>query len=591
MEKRRQSFGGQRIRTLLLLAFLELCFAFLIYRLFLLQCIRGSDLQRQAAAQYRREVYVGAKRGSIYDRNLQPLATNVSTYSLYADPSILEHRESAAQSLSLILDVSEVEILQKLESSKRFVWLKRQLPDRVADRVKSLGLRGLAFKEEEKRFYPKGSLVAHVIGFVGLDNVGLDGIEKAYDPYIRGNRRELVSQKDRKGRDLFPREIGYDDPTRGYDVVLTTDEVIQHIAEKELQRSCQKWRAVSGSVIIMNPRTGEILALANYPTYDLNQAFSTSDDYKRNRAIRDLYEPGSAFKIITAAAAINENLVTTEEQIDCENGVYQLDGFSIHDSDEYERLTFSEVVEQSSNIGIVKVASRLGRGRLYRYIEAFGLTEKTGVDLPERVGFVRPPERWTKRSMAAIPFGHEIAITPLHMLCSANAVANDGVIMKPFIVRAIMRQDTRYGKNTGQGENASSLRYRDPNLEPIVEFLPQKSRTPISRETARIMKMILTRAVENGTGENARVNGYKVAGKTGTAQKSSGEKGYKLGKYISSFTGFISVGDSVISMIVVIDEPQGSHTGGTVACPVFREIATQVIQYMTIGQRTYAEAD
>jgi cell division protein FtsI (penicillin-binding protein 3) len=339
--------------------------------------------------------------------------------------------------------MSQEEILRRLESNNYFVWLKRQLPDQVADRIKSLEFRGLAFKEEEKRLYPKGSLAAHIIGFVGLDNIGLDGIEKTYDSYMRGNFQELVSQKDRKGRDLTPREIGYDEPARGYDVVLTIDEVIQHTAEEELRRACEKWQAKSGSVIIMNPKTGEILALANYPTYDLNQAFSTSDDHKRNRAIRDLYEPGSAFKIVTAAAAINENVVTMEERIDCENGVYQTDGYTIHDLGGYERLTFSEIVERSSNIGIVKVASRLGSRRLYSYIEAFGLTGKTGIDLSERVGFVRPPELWTKRSMAAISFGHEIAITPLQILCSANAVANDGVIMKPFIVRAIVRQDSR----------------------------------------------------------------------------------------------------------------------------------------------------
>ena len=565
IKKHKKSFRNQRVRTLLLFVFLELCFAFLMYRLFSLQCIRGDELRRQAAAQYRSEICIAAKRGIAYDRNFQPLAININTYSLYADPSILEHSDSMVEFLSSILDMPKSEMLQKLEYKRRFVWLKRQLPDQTADRVRSLGIRGLDFKEEEKRFYPKGNLSAHVIGFVGLDNVGLDGIEKQYDSYMRGSFQELVSQKDRKGRDLIPQEIGYDESTRGDNVLLTIDEVIQHIAEKELQIACKKWRAMSGSVIIMNPQTGEILALANYPTYDLNKAFSTTDDLKRNRATRDLYEPGSVFKIVTAAAAINENLVTMEEQIDCENGLYNFNGFPIHDSEQHDRLTFSEVLEQSSNIGIVKVASRLGDRRLYDYIKAFGLTEKTGVDLSERVGFIRPLERWTKRSMAAIPFGHELAITPLQMLCSTNAIANDGVIMKPFIVRAIMD-----GHKT------------------LTEFSPQKSRTPISSRTAKIMKEILTRAVENGTGKNAKIHGYKVAGKTGTAQKASGSLGYLPDKYVSSFTGFISAENMVISMIVVINEPQDIYTGSTVACPVFREIATQIIQYMTIGRKSYA---
>jgi cell division protein FtsI/penicillin-binding protein 2 len=583
---------SQRIRTLMLLVFLQLCFVFLIYRSFSLQCIQGDELRRMAADQRSRKIRIKAKRGNIYDRNLQPLAVELSSYSLYADPSDLEHRKSAVRSLSSTLDVSEEEILRRLRTTGRhFVWLKRQLPDQVANKVESLGIRGLAFEEEEKRFYPKDSLAAHVIGFVGLDNIGLDGIEKAYDPYMRGNFQELVSQNDRKGRDLTPREIGYDEPTRGYDVVLTIDEVIQHIAEEELRQACEKWQAKSGSVIIMNPKTGEILALANHPTYDLNQAFSSSGYYRRNRAIRDLYEPGSAFKIVTAAAVINENLVTMEERIDCENGTCQFDGYTIHDPGRYGKLTFSEVVERSSNIGMVKVASRLGSRRLYSYIEAFGLTGKTGVDLSERAGFVRPPERWTKRSMAAIPFGHEIAITPLQMLCSTNAVANNGVIMKPFIVRAIIRQDARHETQDMRHETrdrrseVSSLKSQASSLESIIEFSPQRIRTPISSRTARIMKGILIRAVENGTGKNAKIHGCKVAGKTGTAQKASSEGGYLPGKYVSSFTGFLPAENPVISVIVVIDEPQGSYTGGAVACPVFREIATQVMQYLTVGQR------
>jgi cell division protein FtsI (penicillin-binding protein 3) len=465
--------------------------------------------------------------------------------------------------------MSRERILRKLEKldpeTTRFVWLKRQLSDQVADKIRSLGFEGLKFREEGKRFYPKGALGAHIIGFVGVDNIGLDGIEKAYDSYMQGDLQEFVIQKDRKGRALIPRGIGYDERTSGYDVVLTIDEVIQHIAEKELRIACKRWEARGGSVIIMNPGTGAILALANYPTYDLNKASSIDDSYKRNRAIRDLYEPGSFFKIVTAAAVINEHLVTPEEQIDCENGVYEFDGYTIHDAGKHNRITFSEVVEQSSNIGIIKVASRLGDKRLYDYIQAFGLTGKTGVDLAERGGFVRPLEQWTKRSMVAVPFGHEIAITSLQALCSANIIANDGVMMKPYIVQAIM--DDR---------------------ETLIEFSPQEGRTPISRETARVMKQILTRAVENGTGMNARVYGYKVAGKTGTAQKASGEGGYMPGKYVSSFTGFLWGKDMMISMIVVIDEPRGTHTGGAVACPVFSRIGTQVMQYLTIGQRSYA---
>ena len=566
MTKIERSSRDRRVRIILVFAFLQLCFVLLVYRTFSLQCLHGDELRRDAEAQYEAEIRIEPKRGDIYDRNLQPLAVNVSAYSLYADPSVVEQQEPLARSLSSILNLSRAEILRKLNSQKRFIWLKRKLPDSIAGRIESLKFSGLGFREEEKRFYPKGALAAHVIGFVGLDNTGLDGVERAYDSYMQGKLQEREIMKDRKGHKLTPQQVEHDTLTKGYDVILTIDEVIQHIAEVELRQACQKSRAKSGSVILMNPRTGEILALANYPTYDLNRASSISDDHKRNRAIRDLYEPGSAFKVVTAAAVINEGLVGLNEKINCENGAYKFDGYTIHDIHRHGSLTFSEVVEQSSNIGTVKVASRLGDRGLYSYIEAFGLTGKTGVDLSERAGFVRPPADWTKRSMLAIPFGQEIAITPLQMLCSMNVIANDGVMMKPFIVQSV-----RNGQRT------------------LVEFSPQESRTPISSQTARTVRQILVRAVENGTGKNARIYGYTVAGKTGTAQKASEAGGYMPDKYISSFVGFLSGKGLTMSMIVVINEPQGDeYTGGAVACPVFREIATQVMQYLTIGQRSCA---
>jgi cell division protein FtsI (penicillin-binding protein 3) len=558
---------NQRVKTVIVLILLQLGFAFLIYRLFFLQVVQGDELRDQAENQYYREIRVAAKRGNIYDRNMQPLAVKTNSYSLFADPQMVKDPESVARTLSPILDIPETELTYKLESKGRFVWLKRQMSDQLAHKIGDFNIKGLMFREEEKRFYPKGSLASHIIGFVGLDNVGLDGIEKAYDSYMRGNFREMASQKDCKGRNLTPQRIGYEEPSKGYDIVLSVDEVIQHIAEKEIRRACVKQRSVSGSVIIMNPKTGEILAMANYPTYDLNKAFSTGDELKRNRAIRDLYEPGSAFKIITASAAINENMVTLEERINCENGSYNFDGFVIHDTGMHGDLTFSEVVEMSSNIGIVKVANRLGEDLLYNYIEKFGLTSHTGVELSDRDGLVRTPQEWTRRSMTSIPFGQEIAVTPLQMLCATNAIANNGVIMKPFIVRAIL-----------------------DNQNPRVKSSPKISANPISSRTAGIMKQILIRAVENGTGKKAAIQNCLVGGKTGTAQKASEEGGYLPDKYVSLFTGFIMARDLMLSMIVVVNEPQGEHSGSLVACPVFSNIGTQVMQYLSVGQRAYVEA-
>lgn len=557
---------SRRSRTILLFVLLELFFILLICRVFFLQCISGSELRRRAEEQYNRDICVGAKRGSIYDRNLQPLAVNVTTRSLYADPTTLKQRKPIAESLAPLLGLPEKDIERRLNYDRRFVWLKRKLSDEIADDIGSLGFKGLGFIEEEKRYYPKGILAAHVLGFVDIDNKGLDGIEKAYNSYMRGSLQQHEILADSLGRGLTPQEVGFDAQTRGHDLVLTLDEVIQHIAEVEISQACQEAQAKSGSVIAMNPQTGEILALANYPTYNLNAASHVSDKYKRNRAIRDLYEPGSAFKVVTAAAIVNENLVAADEKIDCESGIYSFDGYTVHDISKHEMLTFSEIIEQSSNIGTVKVASRLGDKCLYSYMESFGLTGKTGIDLSERAGFVRPLESWTKHSMVAIPFGQEFAITPLQMLCSMNVIANDGIMMKPFIVQSVRN-----------------------GTEIIEDFFPQEISSPVSPETASIVRGMLTRAVENGTGNNASIYGYSVAGKTGTAQKASASGGYERGKYVSSFVGFISGKGITISIIAVINEPQGrKYTGGAVACPVFREVATQIMQYLNIGQRNYA---
>ncbi|MBD3182628.1 penicillin-binding protein [Candidatus Poribacteria bacterium] len=581
IDKHRDPEKSQKIRTFVFLIIMQLCFIFLIYRLFMIQCIKGSQYRDEASVQHYGKTSLASMRGDIYDRNLQPLAIGLNSYSLYADPSNLENWEKIAETLSPIIDIPSSEILGKFKTSKYFVWLKRQLPYEEARRIASLELAGIGFREEGSRLYPKDELAAHVIGFVNMDNVGLEGVEKVYEPYIQGRNQELKSRIDRKGRILRPFDPGYEKPIYGMDTVLTIDEVVQNIAEKELKKACETWQAESGCVIIMDPTTGEIIALANYPTYNLNKAFSFDDEQRRNRAIRDLYEPGSVFKVVTASAALNEELFSVTETIDCEKGVYNFDGRVIHDSHPYDILTFSEVVQKSSNIGITKIASRLGDKRLYEYMKAFGLDDKTGLDLMERKGFVRPLEQWTKHSMQAIPFGHEFAITPLHMLCIINAITNDGIIMKPFIVKAITKKESNI-------DNLNVFSDSKPSLESAVEFSPDIARIPISQKVSRTMKKILIGVVEDGTGKKAKVKGYQVGGKTGTAQKASKTGGYIPGKYVGSFAGFVSGKDRIISIIVVVNEPRGKHTGGTVACPAFSVIAEQTMQYLTAGQRSYA---
>jgi len=560
--RRKSDSRSLRRRTIIALIFVEICFALLLYRLFWLQCIDGKELKLRADLQHRKTLCINPRRGAIYDKKGKPLAISTKSYSLYSDPSALVKPELVADSLSPVLGVPKGDILRKFDPEKHFVWLKRQLPEQTAKTIKMHNFKGLDFQEEGKRFYPQGALASHVLGFVGLDNVGLEGIEKKYDAFMRRESNEILTRKDRKGRDLDPLNVSYNRPAPGHDLVLTLDSVIQSIVERELQSACEKWNANGGSVIVMNPKTGEILALANYPTYNLNNAFSVDDDSKRNRALIDLYEPGSAFKIITASSVINENLVNPNEIIDCENGEYRVKGHVIHDSGSHGQLTFREVIEESSNIGTVKIAKRLGKERLYKYIKAFGLGEKTGVDTLETDGIVKEPKKWTERSMDAIPYGQEILVTAIQMLSATNAIANDGVIMQPFIVKKVV-----------DGHNS------------INEFTPSESKRPISAKTAQIMKSILVGAVENGTGQKAKMDGYMVAGKTGTSQKASDDgNGYLSGKYVSSFVGFLPADKPLISMIIVIDEPQGEYLGGVVSCPVFKEIATQIMQYLTVGQ-------
>ena len=587
MKKYQDPETSQHRRTAFVFALLFIFFAFLAYRLFSLQCIQREKLRLKAIDRYIKEITIAARRGDIYDRNLRPLAVGLTTYSLYADPSNLEGWDVVAKKISPILNIPEEKLLRKFKSSKYFVWIKRQLPGEVANKIRSLRIKGLGFKEEGGRFYPKGDLAAHVVGFTGTDNVGLSGVEKTYERFLKGRTLEYVGRKDKNGRILRPMRPGYDEFARGYNVVLTIDEVIQNIAENELRRACTKWNARGGSVIIMNPTTGEVLALANYPTFDLNDAFSCCQEFKRNRALRDLYEPGSVAKIITISAAVNEHLFNIDDVIDCENGSYVYRGRRIHDAHPHGLLTFAEVLEESSNIGTVKVGDRLGRERMYHYMEAFGIAGKTGVDLPERAAFLRPIERWTYQSMAAIPFGQEFAVTPLQMLCLVNAVANNGEIMKPFVVRSVIKPSTSHGNGLSEESAPVQTRTAYPGFEVVKQFSPKVSRTPISSDTAATMRQILRDAVEKGTGKNARIDGYEVCGKTGTAQKASSQGGYARGKYVASFVGFLSTGQQTISMIVVIDEPHGSHYGSTVACPVFKEIALQVVPYLTVGQREY----
>ena len=534
-----------------------------IARLLFIQFFRSSYLTGIARKQHNLFVELEPRRGTIFDCNLKPQAVNITLDSLYASPAEIRdnQKENIIRQLSPILNKSQDYLRDRLYRKKSFIWIARKITPEQSQAIKKLDIKGLGFLKESKRTYPNGYLASHVIGFAGLDNTGLEGLEAGYDKYLKGEAGWALFLRDarQKKLELWEEMLV---PKDGYNLILTIDEVIQYIAERELDKAFKIYHAKGASIVVMDPHTGAILALANRPTFDLDEHTGIDKDAMRNRAICDLFEPGSVFKIVTASAALEEKRVSEEDKFFCENGSYKIASRILRDHTSHGWLTFREVMEESSNIGIVKIAEKIGRKRLYDYIKVYGFGEKTGVDMIETTGHVKSPSSWTARSMGSIPFGQEISVTAIQMLSAVNAIANDGIMMKPFVVKRITNGD-----------------------ETVAEYSPLAYRKPISSKTAKMMKQILVGAVEDGTGKKAKIVRYSVAGKTGTSQKASEDKkGYIPGKYVSSFVGFLPADNPIISMIVIIDEPQDEYFGGTVACPVFRNIADQIMQYFTVGQ-------
>lgn len=503
-------------------------------------------------------------RGAIFDCNLKPQAFNIPVDSLYASPNEIKDKdkEVIVKELSGILNVDEAYLANRLYRKKSFIWLARKIAPEQSLAIKKLNIRGLDFLRESKRTYANGYLASHVIGFAGLDNIGLEGLEAYYDKYLRGEPGWAVYLRDarQKKLGLWEKMVL---PKDGYDLVLTIDEVIQYIAEKELDKVFNTYHAKGASIVVMDPHTGAILALANRPTYDLNDHSSVSSDQIRNRAVCDLFEPGSVFKIVTASAALEEKKIKEEDKFFCENGSYRVATHTLHDHRPHGMLTFREVIEQSSNIGTTKIAQILGQDILYRYIKLFGFGDESGIDmLGEIQGMVRAPRFWSKISISAIPIGQEIGVTTLQLVSAISVIANGGQLMKPCIVKEI----------------------RDKHGQVIKEFQPVLVRKVISLDTAERVKNILAGVVEEGTGRLAKVAGFTAAGKTGTAQKLEPNGAYSHNKFIASFIGFAPVEDPIVAIVVTVDEPRPYYFGGVVAAPVFKNIAGEVIRYIKSKQ-------
>ena len=547
----------------LIFLFLILCFIFFAVRLILIQIFNSDFLANLAKKQHNHMIVLDPKRGTIYDRHMRPLAINLPVYSLFANPKIMSPQDKA-RALTILTEkfgFNREVLKNRLDRSKYFVWLQRKMPQEYYEQIKVFKLKGIEFVKESKRFYPNKSLAAHIIGFAGVDNNGLEGMELHLNKYLKGTEGMSQILRDARQRELLI-EKNYVAPHDGASVILTIDETIQYIAERALEEGYKKFNAKGASIVVVNPKTGEILAIANQPTYNLEEFSKVNPENKTNRALAFTYEPGSVFKIVAASAAIEENAFKETDMIFCENGSYKVGNHYLKDHDPLGTLSFKEVIEQSSNIGTTKIAQRLGADVFYKYAHKFRFGMKTGIDMVgEANGWLKPPSQWSKTSIGAIPIGQEVTVTTVQLVAAISAIANDGIYMKPYIVKEI----------------------RDDHDQVIESFKPQEVDRVISVETSRRVKSILQGVVENGTGKKAIINGVTVAGKTGTAQKVDG-KIYSHSKFYASFVGFAPVEDPQLAAIVVLDEPRPAYYGGTVAAPIFQEVIENSLKYLSTLQ-------
>lgn len=557
---------GRRARVVVIAALISSCFALLFARAVDLAVLRGPEFARQAAGQHRREVSLVPHRGEIVDRRGELLALSLNVPSVYVRPRQLGAAQPRITEVARALRVPLSRVQGQLGTSP-FVWLKRQALPRELAAVQELGVPGVGHFEEPRRIYPHGQLGAHVLGFVGTDAQGLAGLERRFDSEIRGQAVRVEVDRDARGRE-FLRAAVADAPTQGSRVELTLDAEIQALTERELAAGVTAARARAGAAIVMDPITGEILALANYPTFNPNDRTDWGNprhkDYVRNRALSDPYEPGSTFKAILAASALEQGVVKPTDRVFCENGAWPLGKWTIHDSHPHGWLSFTEVIQFSSNIGAAKIGDRLGRERYYASLRKFGFGQRTGVELPdESPGILRDGKDWARIDLATHSFGQGISVTPLQMVAAYGAIANGGHLMRPFVVRRITA----------------------PSGAVVVEHEPQLVRELFSTRTAQTTTELLRRVVEEkgGTGSRARLDEFTVAGKTGTAQKVDPRTHVYSNKRIGSFVGFVPADRPRAVILVLIDEPTTSSYGGVVAAPVFRDIAVDVMQALRVA--------
>lgn len=526
-----------------------------------LQIYQGAWLSRKAADQYEKSLVIEGRRGTIFDARHREMAVSIDVTSIAAYPRQLVDPTAAARALARPLGLNYRKLLPSLASKRSFVWVKRQVTPKEAAAVQALNLHGVDFIPERSRFYPSKTLAAQVLGFTGTDGHGLEGVEFFFDTELRGAAESYTVLRDARGKS-FSGVSQWIESHAGRNVVLTLDRTVQYLTERALQEAVDEFDARSGMAIVMVPQTGAILALAHCPFFNPN-VFGAYDREKwRNRAITDPFEPGSTMKMFLAGAALETGQLTPNTIFFCENGKYRIGPNVVHDTHPHGWLSLQQIVKYSSNIGAVKITETMGRETLYNTLRNFGFGELTGIDCPgETAGSLSPYQRWTRIDAGAISFGQGVSVSALQLITAASAIANNGLLMKPFLVQAVT----------------------DRNGRLVKSFAPTEVRRVVSESTAlRLRKILRTVTTEGGTGVNAALEGFEVAGKTGTAQKTDERGRYARGRYVASFLGFAPAMAPKVVILVLVDEPRKAHYGGTVAAPAFRKIAHGTLNYLNV---------
>jgi cell division protein FtsI (penicillin-binding protein 3) len=550
-----------RFRLYCVLGLGGLLFVVILFRAFQLQLWQGPKLSNVAKAEIQKQIPRTHKRGAIYDRNRYELALTIEMESIFAQPKEIKNVNGVTDQLGPLLNLDKRKLQTLLCQDKPFVFLKRKATPSECETIRARGMEGVAFTKESQRFYPHMELASHVIGFIGMDPNGLEGLERQYNTLLKSPYLYEPSFRDALGRTFSLNDVETIQENEGLSLVLTLDKNIQYLTEKELKKGVTKAQAKGGIAVVMNPKSGEILALANYPTFNLNAFKETPPSDRRNLALTDTFEPGSTFKTFVLAAALEEKKFSPSDMIFCENGSYRVGSHIIHDVHRYGWLTFQDVIKVSSNIGATKIGKKVGPKTVYTYLKKFGFGKETGIDLPGEVpAVVWPYQHWGEIEASNICFGQGVTVTAIQMANALGAIANDGRLMKPYVVQKIL----------------------DQKGNPVKTISPQPVRQVLSPETARLMRRLLVRVTEpGGTATTAAIDGLQVGGKTGTAQKVNPEtRRYAPGKYLSTFMGFLPAEDPALVIVVMVDEPKGSHYGGVVAAPVFKAIAEQTLSLM-----------